>query len=57
MAADGLPRLDGVIGWSHGLTAAEPAPHTVIHIVPRRAGDRVALPDCSEWINDDGVLA
>ena len=44
------------IGFVDGLTAAEPVPHTVIRIVPRRAWDRVALPGCSEWINDDGVL-
>jgi diadenosine tetraphosphate (Ap4A) HIT family hydrolase len=45
------------VGFVDGLTAAEPVPHTVIHVVPRRAGDRVALPECGEWINDDGVLA
>jgi hypothetical protein len=32
-------------------------PNTVIQVVPRRTGDRVALPECSEWISDDGVLA
>ena len=45
------------IGLVDGLTAAEPVPHTVIHVVPRRAGDRVVLPACSEWITDAGVLA
>ena len=45
------------IGLVDGLTAAEPVPHTVIHVVPRRAGDRVVLPACNEWIDDAGVLA
>ncbi len=45
------------IGFADGATAAESVPHTVIHVVPRRAGDQVALPECSEWISDDGVLA
>jgi histidine triad (HIT) family protein len=52
-----VPSGGFAIGLVDGLTAAEPVPHTVIHVVPRRAGDRVALPECSEWINDDGVLA
>jgi hypothetical protein len=40
-----------------GLTTAESVPHTVIHVIPRRAGENVALPECGEWIGDDGVLA
>jgi histidine triad (HIT) family protein len=44
------------IGFVDGLTAA-PAPHAAIHIVPRRAGDQIALPECTEWISDDGLLA
>ena len=44
------------IGFLDGLTATEPVPHTVIHAIPRRAGDHVALPECSEWVHDDGVL-
>jgi histidine triad (HIT) family protein len=54
----GLVPDDGfAIGFVDGLMAAEPVPHTVIHVVPRRAGDRVALPECDEWISDDGLLA
>lgn len=45
------------IGFVDGLTAAVPVPHTVIHVVPRRARGRVVLPECGEWIHDDGVLA
>jgi len=52
-----VPNAGFSIGFVDGLTAAEPVPHTAIHIVPRQAGDRVALPECSEWINDIGVLA
>ena len=44
------------IGFLDGLTAAVPVPHTVIHVVPRRAGEDVALPECGEWIADDGVM-
>ena len=44
------------IGFADGLTAAEAVPHTVIHIVPRRAANHVTLPECNEWISDDGVL-
>ena len=39
------------------LTAAEPVPHAVIHVIPRKVGDQVALPECGEWIKDRGVLA
>ena len=54
----GLVPDDGfAVGFVDGLTAAEPVPHTVIHIVPRRTGDQVALPECTEWISDDGLLA
>jgi histidine triad (HIT) family protein len=45
------------IGFADRLTATEPVHHTVIHVVPRKAGDRVAPPECSEWINDDGPMA
>ena len=41
-------------GWADG---GESVPHTVIHVVTRRTSDRVGLPECSEWIDDDGVLA
>jgi len=41
-------------GFSIGSEAA--GSHTVIHLVPRWAGDKVELPECSEWIVDDGVL-
>jgi histidine triad (HIT) family protein len=51
-----VPDAGFSIGFVDGLTTAEPVPHTVIHVVPRRAGDQVALPDCSGWIHDDGVL-
>jgi histidine triad (HIT) family protein len=51
-----VPDAGFSIGFVDGLTAALPVPHTVIHIVPRRAADDVTLPECSEWINDDGVL-
>lgn len=44
------------IGFLDGLTAAVPVPHTVIHIVPRRAGQNVVLPECGEWIADDGAV-
>ena len=51
-----VPDAGFSIGFVDGLTAAELAQHTVVHVVPRRAGDR-ALPECGEWINDDSVLA
>lgn len=51
-----VPDAGFSIGFVDGLTA-EPAPHTVIHIVPRRAGEQIALPECTEWISDDGLLA
>ena len=54
----GLVPEDGFsIGLVDGLTAAEPVPHTVIQVLPRRVGNRVALPECGEWVDDDGVLA
>jgi len=44
------------IGFTDGLTAAEPVPHTVIHVVPLRAAAGTAtLPECSEWVYDDAV--
>jgi diadenosine tetraphosphate (Ap4A) HIT family hydrolase len=43
-------------GFEDGLTAADSVPHAVIHVIPRRAGDQVALPACSEWAHDDGFL-
>jgi diadenosine tetraphosphate (Ap4A) HIT family hydrolase len=39
-----------------GLTATTPVPHTVIHVVPRRSGKDVVLPECGEWIADDAVV-
>jgi hypothetical protein len=42
-------------GFSIGFDSA--GSHAVIHLVPRRAGDRVELPECGEWIADVGVLA
>ena len=44
------------IGFLDALTAAVPVPHAVIHVLPRRAGDEVALPECGEWIADDGAV-
>jgi hypothetical protein len=44
------------MGFVDGLTAAEPVPHAIIHIVRRRAGDRVTLLECRGWINDEGVV-
>jgi diadenosine tetraphosphate (Ap4A) HIT family hydrolase len=44
------------IGFEDGLKAVVPVPHTVIHVEPRRAGDGVVLPECGEWIADDGVV-
>jgi hypothetical protein len=44
------------IGFLDGLTAAVPVPHTVVHVVPRRAGEDVELPECGEWIADEGVV-
>jgi diadenosine tetraphosphate (Ap4A) HIT family hydrolase len=43
-------------GFVDGLTAAQLVPHAVIHVIPRRVGDRVALPECGESIKDKGVL-
>jgi hypothetical protein len=51
-----VPDEGSRIGFVDGLGAAMPASRTVIHIVPRRAMDRVALPECTEWIGDDGLL-
>ena len=45
------------IGFLDGLTVAVPVPHTVILVIPRRAGENVDLPECGEWIGDDGVVA
>jgi diadenosine tetraphosphate (Ap4A) HIT family hydrolase len=52
-----VPDEGFAIGFVNGLTSGEPVPHTMVHVVPRRAGDRVALPMCTERINDDGMLA
>jgi diadenosine tetraphosphate (Ap4A) HIT family hydrolase len=52
-----VPDAGFSIGFVDALSAAEPVEHTVIHVVPRRKGDQVTLPQCSEWIHDDGVLA
>jgi histidine triad (HIT) family protein len=41
-------------GFSIGFGAA--GPHALIHLVPRRSGNKVELPECGEWIEDDGVL-
>ena len=40
-----VPDAGFAIGFVDGLTAAVPVPHTVIHIVPRRAEDRIELPE------------
>jgi diadenosine tetraphosphate (Ap4A) HIT family hydrolase len=42
-----------MLGFVDGLTAQEPVPHAVIHVVPSKLsdGDR-RLPQCSEWIHD-----
>ena len=45
------------IGFVDALSAAEPVDHAVLHIIPRRKGDRILLPECSEWISDDGILS
>ena len=52
-----VPDQGFAIGFVDGLTAVVPVPHAVIHVVARRAGDQIALPECSEWISDDGLLA
>jgi hypothetical protein len=44
------------IGFLDCLTAAVPVPHTVVHVVPRRAGQDVDLPQGCEWVVDDGVM-
>ena len=41
-------------GFSIGFDEA--GAQTLIHLVPRRAGDGVVLPQCGEWIADDGVV-
>ena len=51
-----VPDEGFAVGFVDGLTAAELVQHTVIHIVPRRVGEQVALPECTEWISDDGLL-
>jgi diadenosine tetraphosphate (Ap4A) HIT family hydrolase len=51
-----VPDQGFAVGFVDGLEAA-PAPHAAIHIIPRRAGDQIALPECSKWISDDGLLA
>ena len=43
------------IGFVDGLAVA--VAHTAIHVVPRRAGANAELPECGEWITDDGVPA
>jgi diadenosine tetraphosphate (Ap4A) HIT family hydrolase len=45
------------IGFVDTLSAKQPVHHTVIHVIPRRAGDHLLLPDCSEWIVDDCVMS
>jgi diadenosine tetraphosphate (Ap4A) HIT family hydrolase len=42
-----VPDCGFSIGFLDGLTSAKPVPHTVIHVVPRRAGDQVALPSAA----------
>jgi hypothetical protein len=46
-----VPRGDFGIGFD------ESGEHAVIHVVPRRVGDGVTLPEAAEWIVDDGVMA
>jgi hypothetical protein len=43
------------IGFLDGLTATVPVPLAVVHVLPRRAGEKVELPECREWIADDGL--
>ena len=52
-----VPDEGFAIGFVDGLTATVPVLHTVIHVVPRQVGEQVALPECTEWISDDGLLA
>jgi len=53
----GLVPDDGFsIGFVDSLTAAEPVPHTMIHVIPRRVVDQAVLPECGEWIEDMGVV-
>ena len=54
-------RLDPDDGFAIGvegcLTGSEAVTHTVIHIIQRRTGETVILPICSEWIDDDNLMA
>ena len=51
-----VPEGGFAIGFEDGLTADKPVSHTVIHVVPLRAATgTITLPECSEWIRDDGV--
>jgi hypothetical protein len=53
----GLVPDDGFsIGFVDRLTAAVPVPHTVVHMVPRRVGQDVVLPEHGEWIKDEGGM-
>ena len=51
-----VPDTGFTIGIADGLTRSDGVAHTVIHIIPRRTDDALTLPNCSEWIDDDGVL-
>jgi diadenosine tetraphosphate (Ap4A) HIT family hydrolase len=55
LRAELVPDRGFSIGFVDGLTAT-PVPHMVVHVVPRRAGATVVLPECREWIADDGVV-
>jgi hypothetical protein len=44
------------IGIEDGLTRPDGLAHTIVHVIPRRADDALTLPECSEWIRDDGIL-
>lgn len=53
MAADGIGAGSRARRWTDGGGAGAT---TVIHVVPRWAGENVESPECGEWIKDDGVL-
>ena len=56
--ANGLtPDAGFSIGFLDALSAQQLLDHAVVHVIRRRMGDHVVLPDCSEWIADDGVIA
>jgi len=52
-----VPDVGFSIGFEEGFTAVFPVPHTMVHVVPSRSGEKVEMPECGEWLKDDGVLA